>query len=41
MKILFNIGDNNLKEFWKDIENFEGKYQVSNKGQIKRTRTLT
>ena len=24
-----------MKEFWKDIENFEGKYQVSNKGRIK------
>lgn len=24
-----------MKEFWKDIGNFEGKYQVSNKGRIK------
>lgn len=26
-----------MQEIWKDIKNYEGKYQVSNYGQVKST----
>ena len=25
-----------MEEVWKDIKGFEGKYQISNKGRVKR-----
>lgn len=30
-----------MKEIWKDIEGFEGRYQISNIGRVKRLYTLT
>ena len=31
--------NSNLEEEWKDIEGFEGKYAVSNRGRVKNLRT--
>lgn len=40
MRQLENLNEDDLEEFWRDIIGYEGLYQVSNLGKVKRLDTL-